>query len=192
MFRSPVVAELDASVASSSIPPMQSRHNSRQIVARYSATKVLGWVCLVAVVSVWLLADGVARGWAIPETRYGWLFPAAMAGAVLGLVTSLALLGNFALRRGVAIAKIDDAFVLYFPFSHKRVALKSGLSISATNYRPGVPDFAGSGFKATPAVIRQVTFHRPGEADVNFRSELLTEDAAIIADRMSAMIQRTE
>jgi len=44
-------------------------------------------------------------------------------------------------------------------------------------------------FKITAITAQQVTIHRPGQTDLNFRTGLLQEKASVIAKRMSALIQ---
>ncbi|MDR3473250.1 MAG: hypothetical protein P4M09_16445 [Devosia sp.] len=142
---------------------------------------------LVVSLSIWVLVDGASHDWRIPDGRYGWLFPGAVLGSAFGLVISAALVLNFALAQGVAIAKVNDEFVLYFPFSRKRVPV-SGAAISATSYEAAVPAFGSMGlFKAPPVVAAQVTIQRPGWPDLNFRTGLLRERANVIAERMSAL-----
>jgi hypothetical protein len=59
---------------------VKTSSKAKQIIARYSALKVGAWVTIVLGVSTSILVDGAARGWTIPEGRYGWLFPEAAVG----------------------------------------------------------------------------------------------------------------
>ena len=162
-----------------------------EIIARYSLLKVGSWVALVATVSVWILVDGASRGWTPPEGRYGWLFPEAVVGSILGLIASTALILNLALARGAAIAKVDDVFLLYFPFGRRRIALQSDLTITSTQREMDVPTYGVvSWFNAPPVIAHQITFHRPGHADLNFRTGLLQDRPAAIAQRMTVLIGR--
>jgi hypothetical protein len=74
----------------------------KQIIAKYSALKVGAWVALLAALSAWTLADGASRGWRLPEGAYGGLFPVAVVGSLVGLITSAAITLNLGLARGVA------------------------------------------------------------------------------------------
>ena len=110
-----------------------------------------------------------------------------LVGAVFGLTISIALIVNFALARGVAISRIDDHFVLYFPFSRRKVNL-AGVTISKTEHQAMVPNFGSANLSKPPSVIAlQVTMRRAGQPDLNFRTGLLRESADIIVERMSAL-----
>ena len=109
-------------------------------------------------------------------------------GSVFGVITSAAAILNFALARGVAIAKVDNEFVWYFVFSRQRVASQPHLMITATLHEVDVPDYTGATWLKLPQVlVQQVTLRRPGQPDVNFRTALLRDKADVIASRMSAL-----
>jgi hypothetical protein len=170
---------------------MSINRKHQDIIARYSALKVGGWVALVAPVCVWILADGASRGWSLPEGRYSALFPEAVIGAVLGLIICAAIIVNLGLARGVAIARIGDVFVLYFPFGRKRVALQSNVTVTSTEREIDVPAYGvASWFNTPPVIAHQITIHRPGHADLTFRTGLLRDSPAVIVQRMSALIGR--
>ena len=160
--------------------------DAKTVLARYSALKVGAWVALVLAVCVSILRDGASRGWSLPEGRYAWLFPGTVVGSGVGLVVALALLANLALARGVAIAEIDGVLVLYFPFSRKRVGLRRKVSATATAREIDAPQ-SGGWIRSPPIFAKQVTFRCPGQADVNFRTGLLSESAEVIAERFSAL-----
>ena len=158
------------------------------IIARYSALKVAGWVTLAVTAAVWLLVDGASRGWRPPEDRYAWLFPMAILGAIYFLITAAAMVANFVLVRGVAIAAVGNEFVLYYLWSRKHVALQPGLWISDTGHEIEVPDFAAAPFLKAPRIFTaQVTIGRRGQPNLIFRTGLLREPAQLIAERMSTL-----
>lgn len=165
---------------------MSAHQPARQVIARYSALKLAGWMAVVVPVCVWILADGALHGWQPPRGFYSELFPGAVIGAVLGLASCLALVTNFALARGVAIARIADELVLYFPFGRKRISLRSGVTVTAGIQELEVVSY--SRFLRTPRVLAsQIVLQRPGQVDIRFRTGLLRDNASVIADRLSAL-----
>jgi len=163
-----------------------------QVIARYSALKTGGWVAVASWVCVWTLQDGAANGWRPPEGQYALLYPGVLLAAVFGLATSAALVLNFVLARGVAIAVIGDEFVLHFPVGRKRIPL-SGVTISATNHETRVPDYGQGGWFRSPAIfVHEVTIWRRGQPGLVVRTGLLREDSKVIAERMSAFARKPD
>jgi hypothetical protein len=161
---------------------------NKHVVARYSILKVGAWTIGVTLSSVWLLAYEASKGWRIPEGVSGLLLGGAVLGAFLGPLYSLALIVNLALARGVAIAKVEDEFVLYFPLSRKRIPL-AGVSVSARDAEVDVPNYGQIGlFKTSKIFAPQVTIQRSGQPDISFRTGLLKEASSVIAGRMSTFL----
>lgn len=135
----------------------------------------------------WILAVGLGNGWSPPpNTSLDGLYLLGYGAAPFGLLGAAAMLAVLVLRRGVAIYASDSHLVLNFPFGRKRIHLDSSLVVSA-NAR--LVDHAVQrthlGFKAGSALVPQITFSRAGEADINFESPLLSEDAKVIAARIA-------
>jgi hypothetical protein len=165
---------------------MKTVSEPQQVVARYSVVKLFGWVAVVSVASAWILPEETSRGWRPVGPQGVWYEAGAFCSIAL-LAIAVALILNFVLGRGVAIARHNNEFVLYYPFSRKHVPVQPGLTITSTLHEAQVPNYAGSPIKLKPVFVEQVTLSRPGQADVNFRTGLLRERAAVIAMRMSAM-----
>jgi hypothetical protein len=115
----------------------------------------------------------------------GWLYPFALVGAIFGLAISIALIINFITVGGLAICKIDDEFMFYYPFARKKIAT-AGTKISKTEYSASVPHFQ-VGAKSQLVIALQVTVRRAGQPDLIFRTALLREPADTIVERMSTL-----
>lgn len=153
--------------------------------------KVAGWVTLVVIACVYMLADAATRGWRPPSGRYAWFYPIGIGCALYFLFLSAAITLNFALARGVAIAAVGDEFVMYYLWSWKHITLQPGLRVTATEHEAQYPDFLKSPFFKTPQIVaQQITIGRPGRPDILFRTGLLRESSKVIADRMSAVARR--
>lgn len=162
----------------------------REIIAKYSALKVSAWVVLIATFCIWTLVVGASREWRLPAGRYGFLFPEAVVGSIFGLAACAAVVVQIALARGAAIAKIGDTFVLYYPFGRRRVSLEQGLSVFVSEQTIEAPTYGVARWLKTQATVaRQVTIHRPGKADLNFRTGLLRDSPVAVAERMSALLK---
>jgi hypothetical protein len=161
--------------------------DAKQVIARYSILKVGTWIVVAGAAAGWLVMDGASRGWRVPDFRFGWLFPVALAGSAILFLTAVALLVNFALGGGTAIAKIGEEFVLYRPFGRTRVAL-AGATIDV-----GLQRATASGSNSLPDIMNvaasQVIIMRPAQPNITFRTGLLRESATVIADRMSAFLR---
>jgi hypothetical protein len=184
-------AKLDLEERIDTTPLMTANVPARQVLARYSAPKVAGWSLLAVVVSISVLCDGWMRGWHFTVGRYGIVFLLACGGAPFVLAIVLALLVRFALSGGAAIARVGSELVLYFPLGRKRIPLTGRLAVSAISQQVDVPTYAyGWGTPRPNIFAEQVTFSRAGQPDLNFRTGLLTEDAATIAERIRAALLR--
>ena len=168
-------------------PMVHNAPKTHEVIARYSILKVVGWTMLVVFVSVSVLMEAASHNWR-PLEPQGWLaMGAAVDGSVVILIFAAGLLLNLTLSRGVAIARINNEFVLYFPFSRKRVPV-SNVTVSAGEEEITLPSYGlTSLFKPSKVVAKQVTIHCLGQTDLNFRTGLLRENAAIIAERMTAL-----
>jgi len=146
----------------------------------------------VAGVCGWILAEGVANGWNPPPgASHGGLYLLGYGAAPLGLLGAAAMLAVLVIRRGVAIHLYDRQLVLNFPFTRKRIPLSGGLVVSATTRIVEAPaHLTNLRFKMPSTLVPQITFSRSGEADINFESPLLSEDASVIARRIADAIAR--
>jgi hypothetical protein len=159
----------------------------RQVIARYSALKLGGWIVAVVAVSVSILAEGVRRGWQTPAGMYGWLFPGAVLGSVLALMVSAALAVNFVLARGAAIARTGDHLVLYLPLGWRRVPLRSDLMATACGREIEVSSPTWTMSAMRRPWVSELRLHRTGQPDIVFRTGLLRETAETIATRLAAL-----
>jgi hypothetical protein len=107
-----------------------------------------------------------------------------LVGAVAGLVASLALTINFIWVRGIAIARTEDELILNFPFGRKRLPI-SGL-VATVAWRQIMTAGTMSGYSRRPILVEQVSFDRAGATSIPFRTQLLSESAAVIVQRMEA------
>jgi len=161
----------------------------KQVLARYSALKVPGLVLLVVSVCYWILADGWARGWRPPPGPRAIAGLLAYGAAPFGIFGGLAVLSNLIIARGVAIARIGDQLVLYFPFGWRRVPLNGSASVTATTFQSEVPEAYSSAWFKTPTIVGpQVTISRFGQPDLNMRTGLLSENAEVIVGRISSVL----
>jgi hypothetical protein len=163
---------------------VSARAHPVEVIAHYSIPKVAAWVLGVSFVSATVLLDGASHGWRMPEGRYASLFPEAVVGAVIGLVFAAGFILTFTLSRGAAIAKVGDAFILYYPLLWRRVIPVAGVEVSATSETIDASMYAPSWFRVPSIVADQITLHRPGQRSLTFRTGLLREDAKTIAQRI--------
>jgi len=165
--------------------------STKQVVARYSVLKVGAWVALVGSAAAWMYADGDSRGWRLPSGHFGGLYLGAVLGILFFMIVALALISNLAFLGGVVIAKVEHDLVLYFPFGRKRIDLRNGLRVSATRFKIEAPKYGlFPWFKTQPVMAGdQVTLTPRGQADINFRTALLSENAAVISERLSLVLK---